>query len=141
MVLAARDEEALFDVLDECTDCGTGAIAIMTDVTRNDQVQALAVRAAEFGHGRIDIWVNNAGVDAVGNFEETPLEAHEQVIQTDLIGYLRGAYAALPFFKTQGNCILINTLSLGCWLPSPIQRPIRRASSASEASPRHCEES
>ncbi|MFP3498607.1 SDR family NAD(P)-dependent oxidoreductase, partial [Pseudomonas sp. SIMBA_059] len=38
LVLAARDEEALFDVLDECTDCGTDAIAITTDVTRNDQV-------------------------------------------------------------------------------------------------------
>ncbi|AGN81838.1 SDR family oxidoreductase [Pseudomonas alloputida] len=119
LVLAARDEEALFDVLDECTDCGTDAIAIMTDVTHSDQVQALAAQAADFGHGRIDIWVNNAGVGAVGKFEETPLEAHEQVIQTDLIGYLRGAYVALPFFKAQGSGILINTLSLGSWMAQP----------------------
>jgi len=119
LVLAARDEEALFDVLDECTDCGTDAIAITTDVTHSDQVQALAVQAADFGHGRIDIWVNNAGVGAVGNFEETPLEAHEQVIQTDLIGYLRGAYVALPYFKAQGNGTLINTLSLGSWVAQP----------------------
>jgi len=119
LVLAARDEEALFDVLDECTDCGTDAIAITTDVTRSDQVQALAAQAADFGHGRIDIWVNNAGVGAVGNFEDTPLEAHEQVIQTDLIGYLRGAHVALPFFKAQGSGILINTLSLGSWVAQP----------------------
>ncbi|MDD2004082.1 SDR family oxidoreductase [Pseudomonas putida] len=119
LVLAARDEEALFDVLDECTDCGTDAIAITTDVTHSDQVQALAAQAVDFGHGRIDIWVNNAGVGAVGNFEETPLEAHEQVIQTDLIGYLRGAYVALPFFKAQGSGILINTLSLGSWVAQP----------------------
>ncbi|NQD58183.1 SDR family oxidoreductase [Pseudomonas sp. CM25] len=119
LVLAARDEEALFDVLDECTDCGTDAIAIMTDVTHSDQVQALAAQASEFGHGRIDIWVNNAGVGAVGNFEDTPLEAHEQVIQTDLVGYLRGAYVALPFFKAQGSGILINTLSLGSWVAQP----------------------
>ena len=119
LVLAARDEEALFDVLDECTDCGTDAIAITTDVTHSDQVQALAAQAADFGHGRVDIWVNNAGVGAVGNFEETPLEAHEQVIQTDLIGYLRGAYVALPYFKAQGNGTLINTLSLGSWVAQP----------------------
>lgn len=119
LVLAARAEEALFDVLDECTDCGTDAIAITTDVTHSDQVQALAAQAADFGHGRIDIWINNAGVGAVGNFEETPLEAHEQVIQTDLIGYLRGAYVALPFFKAQGSGILINTLSLGSWVAQP----------------------
>ncbi|MFB4394270.1 MULTISPECIES: SDR family oxidoreductase [unclassified Pseudomonas] len=119
LVLAARDEEALFDVLDECTDCGTDAIAITTDVTHSDQVQALAAKAADFGHGRIDIWVNNAGVGAVGNFEKTPLEAHEQVIQTDLIGYLRGAHAAIPLFKAQGSGILINTLSLGSWVAQP----------------------
>ncbi|EKT4560749.1 SDR family oxidoreductase [Pseudomonas putida] len=119
LVLAARDEEALFDVLDECTDCGTDAVAIATDVSRSDQVQALAAQAAEFGHGRIDIWVNNAGVGAVGNFEDTPLEAHEQVIQTDLIGYLRGAYVALPYFKAQRSGILINTLSLGSWIAQP----------------------
>lgn len=119
LVLAARDEEALFDVLDECTDCGTDAIAITTDVTHSDQVQALAAQAAKFGNGQIDIWVNNAGVGAVGNFEETPLEAHEQVIQTDLVGYLRGAYVALPFFKAQGSGILINTLSLGSWVAQP----------------------
>jgi short-subunit dehydrogenase len=119
LVLAARDEQALFDVLDECTDCGTDAVAIITDVTRSDQVQALATQAAEFGHGRIDIWINNAGVGAVGNFEQTPLEAHEQVIQTDLIGYLRGAHVALPYFKAQRSGILINTLSLGSWVAQP----------------------
>ena len=119
LVLAARDEEALFETLDECTDCGTDAVAVTTDMTQSDQVQALAARAAEFGHGRIDIWVNNAGVGAVGSFEETPLEAHEQVIQTDLLGYLRGAHVALPYFKQQGRGTLINTLSLGSWLAQP----------------------
>ncbi|HEN8732417.1 TPA: SDR family oxidoreductase [Pseudomonas putida] len=119
LVLAARDEEALFEVLDECTDCGTDAVAITTDVTSSDQMQALAARAAEFGHGRIDIWVNNAGVGVVGSFEKTPLEAHEQVIQTDLVGYLRGAHVALPYFKAQRSGILINTLSLGSWVAQP----------------------
>lgn len=119
LVLAARDEEALFETLDECTDCGTDAVAVATDMTQSDQVQALATRAAEFGHGRIDIWINNAGVGAVGSFEETPLEAHEQVIQTDLIGYLRGAHVALPYFKAQHSGILINTLSLGSWVAQP----------------------
>ena len=119
LVLAARDEEALFETLDECTDCGTDAVAVATDMTQSDQVHALAARAAEFGHGRIDIWINNAGVGAVGSFEQIPLEAHEQVIQTDLIGYLRGAYVALPYFKKQGSGTLINTLSLGSWVAQP----------------------
>jgi NAD(P)-dependent dehydrogenase (short-subunit alcohol dehydrogenase family) len=119
LVLAARDEEALFDVLDECTECGTEAVAITTDVTSSEQMLALAKGAAEFGNGHIDIWINNAGVGAVGSFDDTPLEAHEQVIQTDLLGYLRGTYVAWPFFKEQGSGILINTLSVGSWVPQP----------------------
>ncbi|MFT0867888.1 SDR family oxidoreductase [Pseudomonas sp. CAM1A] len=119
LVLAARDEQALFEVLDECTECGTDAMAVMTDVTQSDQVEALAAQAADFGQGRIDAWVNNAGVGAIGSFDQTPLASHEQVIQTDLIGYLRGAYVVLPYFKAQGYGTLINTLSLGSWIAQP----------------------
>lgn len=119
LVLAARDEEALNEVVEECNARGASALAVSTDVTRSEHMRALAEQAASFGEGRIDIWINNAGVGAVGSFEETPLEAHEQVLQTDLLGYLRGAYVAWPFFKAQKSGILINTLSLGSWVAQP----------------------
>lgn len=119
LVLAARDDSALADVVEECAARGAEAIAVKTDVTHSDQMRALASEAAAFGHGRIDIWINNAGVGAVGSFEDTPLEAHEQVLQTDLLGYLRGAYVAWPYFKAQKAGILINTLSLGSWVAQP----------------------
>ena len=79
LVLAARDREALAEVVDECQAQGAAALAVCTDVTRSEQMQALAAEAAAFGDGRIDIWINNAGVGAVGSFEQTPLEVHEQV--------------------------------------------------------------
>jgi NAD(P)-dependent dehydrogenase (short-subunit alcohol dehydrogenase family) len=119
LVLAARDETALDDVVEECIARGASALPVQTDVTNSEQMRALADQAAAFGEGRIDIWINNAGVGAVGNFEETPLEAHEQVLQTDLLGYLRGAYVAWPYFKAQKRGILINTLSLGSWVAQP----------------------
>lgn len=119
LVLAARDSTALAEVVDECNGHGAEALAVCTDVTSSAQMQALAVEAAAFGGGRIDIWINNAGVGAVGSFERTPLEVHEQVLQTDLIGYLRGAYVAWPYFKAQRQGILINTLSLGSWVAQP----------------------
>jgi NAD(P)-dependent dehydrogenase (short-subunit alcohol dehydrogenase family) len=119
LVLGARDEAALADVVEECAARGATALAVPTDVTDSQQMRSLADRAAAFGGGRIDIWINNAGVGAVGSFEETPLEAHEQVLQTDLLGYLRGAYVAWPFFKAQKRGILINTLSLGSWVAQP----------------------
>ncbi|WP_460142031.1 SDR family oxidoreductase [Pseudomonas sp. S2_E01] len=119
LVLAARDENTLDEVVQECAERGASAVAVPTDVTNNDHMRNLAEQAASFGNGRIDIWINNAGVGAVGNFETTPLEAHEQVLQTDLLGYLRGAYVAWPYFKAQRRGILINTLSLGSWVAQP----------------------
>jgi short-subunit dehydrogenase len=119
LVLAARDAEALREAVEECRQRGAEAIAVTTDVTLSDSVGRLASEAAQFGGGRIDIWINNAGVGAVGSFDETPMEAHEQVLQTDLLGYLRGAHAALPYFKQQNAGVLINTLSVGSWLAQP----------------------
>lgn len=119
LVLAARDAEALQDAVEECRQLGAEALSVATDVTLNESMEALASAAAEFGQGRIDVWVNNAGVGAVGAFDETPLDAHEQVVQTDLLGYLRGAHVVLPYFKQQHAGVLINTLSVGSWVPQP----------------------
>lgn len=119
LVLAARDDEALQEVVQECRQRGAEALAVHTDVTSSDSVEQLATAAARFGEGRIDIWINNAGVGAVGSFDETPIDAHEQVVQTDLLGYLRGAHAVLPYFKQQHGGVLINTLSVGSWMALP----------------------
>ena len=119
LVLAARDAEALQEAVEECRQLGAEALSVPTDVTLNESMEALATAAADFGQGRIDVWINNAGVGAVGAFDETPLDAHEQVVQTDLLGYLRGAHVVLPYFKQQNAGILINTLSVGSWVPQP----------------------
>ncbi|WP_312289936.1 SDR family oxidoreductase, partial [Stutzerimonas nitrititolerans] len=119
LVLAARDAEALQEAVEECRQRGGEALAVPTDVTLNESMEALASAAAAFGEGRIDVWINNAGVGAVGAFDETPLDAHEQVVQTDLLGYLRGAHVVLPYFKQQNAGVLINTLSVGSWVPQP----------------------
>src|SRR5690606_32663764 len=74
---------------------------------------------ADFGAGRIDVWVNNAGTGAVGLFEDTPIDAHDQVLRVNLMGYLHGAHAVLPHFKRQGEGVLVNLLSLGAWAPTP----------------------
>jgi NAD(P)-dependent dehydrogenase (short-subunit alcohol dehydrogenase family) len=56
---------------------GALALAVRTDVTDAEQVKRLAAMAHEFG-GTIDVWVNNAGVLAAGEFTETPIEIHDQ---------------------------------------------------------------
>jgi short-subunit dehydrogenase len=118
LVLAARRGEALQEVADECESFGAAAIAVETDVTKAEEVKHLALRANEVG-GKIDVWINNAGVLAAGGFAETPVEVHEQVIQTNLIGYINGAHAVLPYFKKQGYGVLINNISIGGLVPTP----------------------
>lgn len=119
LVLAARRAGVLAEVAAECERLGARALAVPTDVTDAEAVQRLARAAAEFGGGRLAVWVNNAGSGAIGEFEKVPLAAHEQVLRLNLFGYLYGAYAVLPYFRRQGYGILINVVSLGSWLPEP----------------------
>ncbi|HEX8505276.1 MAG TPA: SDR family oxidoreductase [Hymenobacter sp.] len=118
VVLAARRAEVLAEVVAECERVGTQALAVPTDVTDAAAVERLAEAAVAFG-GRIDVWVNNAGSGAIGPFTTVPLAAHEQVLRVNLFGYLYGAYAVLPHFRREGRGTLINTISLGAWLPEP----------------------
>lgn len=118
IVIAARGQEALDETLKLCKDLGVNAIAVSTDVSKADDVDNL-LKAAVKEFGRIDIWVNNAGVMASGKFEEIPMEVHEQVIKTNLFGYMHSAYSVLPLFKEQNEGILINNVSIGGFMPAP----------------------
>ena len=118
LVLAARREEALQEVASECESLGGTAIAIKTDVTNYSDLEELVAKSRAF-FGEIDVWIHNAGVMAVGEFTETPLDSHEQVIKTDLLGPMYSAYAILPYFKQQGKGIIINTVSMGAFVPNP----------------------
>jgi short-subunit dehydrogenase len=101
VVLAARCQAALQEVAEECQQRGG----------RAEAVQALAQQAVEH-FGRVDVWVNNAAVTLFGRFEETPLEAHKRVIETNTVGYIHGARAALPHFREQGHGVLIQVSSI-----------------------------
>lgn len=80
-------------------------------------MRLLVEKAMAFG--RIDIWVSNVGVGAVGRFEETPIEAHEQIIRANLIGHMNDAHAVLPVFLRQGEGVFINMISFGGFAAAP----------------------
>ncbi|MBC9179054.1 SDR family oxidoreductase [Pseudoroseomonas ludipueritiae] len=118
LVLAARGERALEEVAARCRSLGADVIAVPTDVTDPEAVERLAVRARGFG-GRIDVWVSNVGVGAVGRYHDTPMRAHEQVIRANLLGHMHDAHAAIPHFLRQGRGIFINMISLGGFAAAP----------------------
>ena len=118
LILAARRYDILLEVAEECEMLGGTVLCVSTDVTDAAALKELANKAITFA-GRIDVWINNAGVLAAGEFDSTPLEIHEQVININLMGYIYGAYAVLPLFKKQGYGVLINNISVGGWFPTP----------------------
>lgn len=119
VVLSARREEMLREAADECRSLGARAIAVPSDVTiPGDMVHLLDAALDAFGG--VDVWVNNAGVGAIGWFEEVPLSVHRRVIETNLIGPLNGAHAVLPHFIDHGRGVLINTCSVGSWVAPPL---------------------
>jgi short-subunit dehydrogenase len=110
VVVAARREGLLEDLAEQCRKSGVEALAVEADVSKAADVQELAEQALE-KFGRIDVWVNNAGVGTVARFEEAPLAEHEQVIRTNLLGTIYGSYEALKQFRKQRRGVLINVAS------------------------------
>src|SRR3954454_8438063 len=78
VVLAARRAEMLDDVARECEALGGTAYAVPTDVTDQEQVEALGRRALQ-RFGRLDVWFNNAGIAAFGRLESIPMDAWRRV--------------------------------------------------------------
>lgn len=107
VVLAARRKNLLKEVADECRRRGVRAEVVEADVSDHDDVETIFNKAMR-AFGRIDVWVNNAGVAAYGEFNRVPLEDHEQVIRTDVLGTLYGSYLAMQQFRKQRQGVLIN---------------------------------
>jgi short-subunit dehydrogenase len=109
VVLAARNERDLNRYAEEIRRDGGDALVVPTDVTQYQQVEALARRAAE-EYGRIDTWVNNAGVSLYGTFKDVSLEDFKQVVDVIFFGNVHGAKAALPYLeKTDGALICVGS--------------------------------
>jgi NAD(P)-dependent dehydrogenase (short-subunit alcohol dehydrogenase family) len=118
LALAARARAPLEQIAQECEAAGTEAIWLPTDVRDEGQVADLARRAVD-RFGRVDVWVNSAGVIAYGRFEDVPADVFRAVIETNLFGHVHAARAALPQFRGQRSGVLINMASVWGRVTSP----------------------
>jgi short-subunit dehydrogenase len=119
VVLAARDAAGLEEVAQECHALGGEALAVPTDVTDAEAVDALARRAVE-RFGTVDAWVNAAAVMSYGTFEETPDEVVRRVIETNLFGVVNCSRTALRCFRERDEGVLVNIASLYAKMTSPL---------------------
>jgi short-subunit dehydrogenase len=111
VVLAARREQALEDVAEECRAHGAAASVVVTDVTREVDMQRL-VDETVARWGRIDVWVNNAGTTLFAGLDADDFVAHRHVLETNLIGPMYAARLLVPIFRRQHAGTLINVGSV-----------------------------
>jgi short-subunit dehydrogenase len=107
VVLAARRAAELRQVAGQC---GAGALAVVTDVTRRSDVEHLrdeALRA--FGH--VDVWVNNAGRGIGRPVLDLTDEDFDVMMAVNAKSALYGMQAIVPHFKERGAGHVINVSS------------------------------
>lgn len=120
IVLAARRTALLDELVTEISAAGGRALAVTTDVSNANDIARL-VDAATRHFGRIDVWVNNVGVGALGFFWDIPVEDHARLIDVNLKGLVFGAHAAIRRFRAQGFGTLINVGSIDREVPLAYQ--------------------
>ena len=107
VVLAARSEKTLQDVVARINSSGGSAIAVTADVADRRQCESIAQQA--IGHfGRIDTWVNNAGLAIYGRLDEVSDEDNRRLFDINFWGVVNGSLVALPHLKAGGGGALIN---------------------------------
>ncbi len=76
-----------------------------TDVSRNADCEALVAFAVE-RFGKVDVLVNNAGVDHLGKLDAGDLSDFTKVIETDLYGVVQMSRAAISHLRGAKGCIV-----------------------------------
>ena len=97
--------------LEESAAAVAPAWAVQMDVTRADEVNR-AVDDIIARHGRIDVWINNAGVYPRVPAEAMTLHDWRSLLDTNLDGAWRCCEAVIPHLKRQGSGVIINVGSV-----------------------------
>lgn len=105
VVLNSRDEEDLRTAVDQIRAEGGEAIHHVGDVADFEAMRGLADLAVS-RFGRIDTWINNAGVSIYGRIEEVALEDARRLFETNYWGVVHGTLAALPRLRIEGGALI-----------------------------------
>lgn len=117
VVLADIEQEALDAAASAVGGAhGVDTLGVMTDVSKADQVEALAATAME-RFGAIHIVCNNAGVGGAGDPWLGPIETWEWVMGVNFWGVVYGVRTFLPHIVMSGGGHIVNTASMAGLYP------------------------
>ena len=113
LVLAARSESELEQVVASVSELSAEAIAVPTDVTSQGDTERLAEAAVE-RFGRIDVLVNNAGISGpIGPLQDNDIAEWVDTINVNLTGTFLVCRAVIPVMLEQGGGRIINLSGAG----------------------------
>lgn len=103
----------------ELAQSGTEVLAQVCDIRKAEDLQAF-VDAVAARFGRIDIFVNNAGVAGAGSLEQTSFDDWQWMLDINLMGVVRGSKAVVPLLRKQGFGHVVNIASLAGVASAPM---------------------
>jgi NAD(P)-dependent dehydrogenase (short-subunit alcohol dehydrogenase family) len=95
----------------EIVESGGGATAVTADVSRGQDVTAM-FRAVEMAHGKLDVLVNNAGLNVRGDFRHVSDAEWVTIREVNLDGVVRVARDGFALLKASGRGSLVNVASI-----------------------------
>jgi len=105
LVLAERSEETSNEIVNQINSRGGVAVYVPCDVADRQQVERVAQEAIT-RFGRIDTWINNAGLAIYGRLDEVTEEDNRRLFDVNFWGVVHGSLAALPHLKQNGGALI-----------------------------------
>lgn len=112
LALAARGKERLEDTAAQCRAQGAQVLALVADVSRQEECRTLVERTLE-AYGRLEMLVNNAGFGVQAGLAELPdPRSIVQVLATNFLGAATCTFYALPHLKhSRGRIVAVSSLN------------------------------
>lgn len=122
VVLTARGEDRLNQVVSEIRAAGGKAVGIAADVSKKEDCERLIQYTVDT-YGKIDILINNAGTSATGEFEAASDDIWQADFDLKLFAAIRLSRLAIPFMKKQNWGRIINLTNIGAKQPAAKSMP------------------
>jgi|SRR5262245_4583486 len=118
-LLAGRGYRVFGGVRAPATAAALAGVELMPLDVRDGASVKSCVEVVRSRAGRIDVLINNAGVNLVGAVEETSISQAQALFDTNVFGVLRMVQAVLPGMRHQGGGQIVNISSILGFLPAP----------------------
>ena len=111
VVVADIEQSPMDETVAELAAQGVAAIGVRTDVSKLEQVEALAAAAVD-RFGAVHVVCNNAGVGVSNPVGATSMEDWRWTLDIDLWGPIHGVHVFLPIMEGQGEGHINSTASM-----------------------------